>query len=489
MSRDAVTAVRRFGFGARPGDLKRIGNDARGYVMAAISEKASAALPRTDLEPSHTVFAAAQEAQQAQNLAKALTKAATEKSGADKMAGPAMADAPVQPGMSTPTPATPEKQATLAAPGARPNRLRREALLEEQAARVEHALTTDSPFLERLVMFWSNHFCVSFAKGPVRGLAGGFEREAIRPHVLGRFSEMLRAVEQHPAMLIYLDNQISLGPNSQAGKNRGRGLNENLAREILELHTLGVDGGYSQEDVTNFARIITGWSVGNVNQPQTEPGKFFFARNRHEPGAWTVLGKRYEDEGQRSGEKVLDDLARHPSTARYIARKLARHFVADIPPPKLVEKLEAAFRTTDGNLREVAKALIGMNEAWEAPPRKIVPPYDFVIALARGFSLKTLPGELVRLAGILGQPLWNVPSPKGWPDNDDAWMGPSPIRERLRIAEKAASEVDRAIDPRVLAEELLGVAMSAETRQAISRAETREQGLELIAMSPEFLRR
>src|SRR5262249_37455406 len=182
--------------------------------------------------------------------------------------------------------------------------------------------------------FWSNHFCVSATKGPVRGIAGAYEREAIRPHVLGRFSDMLIAVERHPAMLIYLDNHLSVGPNSRAGLNRKRGLNENLAREILEQHTLGVDGGYTQEDVSNFARILTGWTVGNLaGAAVVEPGKFFFAPQRHEPGEWTVLGKRYRDLGELTGEQVLRDLASHPATARHVAGKLARPFVAHSAPP------------------------------------------------------------------------------------------------------------------------------------------------------------
>ena len=192
-----------------------------------------------------------------------------------------------------------QPQAT-APPAEKPGRIRREAFQQEAFARFSHAAATDAAFLERLVMFWSNHFCVSANKGPVRGMAGAYEREAIRPHVLGRFADMLIAVEQHPAMLIYLDNAQSIGPNSRAGLNRGRGLNENLAREILELHTLGVGGGYTQDDVTSLARILTGWTVGNLANAASEPGKFFFAPARHEPGDRTVLGKRYPDARARS---------------------------------------------------------------------------------------------------------------------------------------------------------------------------------------------
>jgi uncharacterized protein (DUF1800 family) len=266
-------------------------------------------------------------------------------------------------------------------------------------------------------------------------------------------------------MLIYLDNAQSIGPNSRAGRIRNRGLNENLAREILELHTLGVDGGYTQADVTNLARIITGWSVGGLDQTRFEPGRFAYFPQRHEPGAYAV-------------------------TARHIARKLAVHFVSDKPPPALVARLERNFRGTDGDLRELARTLAASPEAWEAPPRKIVPPYDFIVQMVRGLGLEPQPGQAMRLAAALGQPTWAPPSPKGWPEHDDAWMGPSAIRERLRLAERAARQASQAAsDPRQLAEDLLGPGLSASTRQAIARAETREQGLELMIMSPEYQRR
>ena len=264
------------------------------------------------------------------------------------------------------------------------------------------------------MLFWSNHFCVSAAKGNVRTLAGGFEREAIRPHVLGRFADMLLAVEQHPAMLIFLDNQVSIGPNSKAGRNRTRGLNENLARETLELHTLAWTGGYTQDDVTNLARLYTGWTVGQPNLERSEPGKFFFAEPRHEPGQFTLLGKRYGNEGRQSAEKAMLDLARHPSTATNIATRLARHFVSETPPPAARQAaLEKTFRDTDGDLGAVTKTLITAPESWDTPPAKIVPPYDFTISLVRGLNLPTKPPEVVRLAALLGQPVWQVPSPEG----------------------------------------------------------------------------
>jgi uncharacterized protein (DUF1800 family) len=484
---DPATAIRRFGLGARPGDLKRIASDPRGYVASALLDPNAARLPVTGLAPSHVNFVRMREIGRAERLARqqaSTTPKPTNPSGAN----PPGAAPPSQTQM-TPAPDTMATK-TAKAPNSRAE-LRRDVLQHEWSARLDRAATTDAPFLERLVLFWSNHFCVSAAKGPVlRVMAGAYEREAIRPHVLGRFADLLRAVEQHPAMLIYLDNAQSIGPNSRAGLNRGRGLNENLAREILELHTLGVDGGYTQADVTNLARIITGWGVGGLNQPRFEPGRFAYVPQRHEPGAFAVLGRTYPDHGQETGEAVLGDLARHPATARHIARKLAVHFVADNPPPPLVERLERTFRQTDGDLRELARALASSAEAWDLPPRKIVPPYDFVVQMMRGLGLRPQPGQAMRLAAALGQPTWAPPSPKGWPEHDDAWMGPSAIRERLRLAERAARQTMQTVaDPRQLAEDLLGPGQSPSTRQAIARAETREQGLELLIMSPEYQRR
>jgi uncharacterized protein (DUF1800 family) len=497
---DAVTAMRRFGLGGRQGDVRRIASDPRGFVLAALADPSKALLNHPDLDPSYVVFANAQDVQLSQRIAAELAKN-TAKSAATGSAKMAAVDPNIAPqdtmAGGVVKPAGPLAPAKSKVADLTPNRLRRDAMAEEANRRVERAVTTGEPLLERLVMFWSNHFCVAVNKGPVRGLAGGFEREAIRPHVLGKFADMLRAVESHPAMLIYLDNQLSTGPNSKAGK--GRGLNENLAREILELHTLGVSGGYAQEDVTNLARLLTGWTVGQLNVLQSEPGKFFFAANRHEPGSWTVLGRQYSAadakfEGQKRGERVLDDLARHPATARYIAMRLARYFVSEAPPQKLVAALEAAFIKSEGDLAVVSKVLVTHPDAWASKPAKVVPPYDFAVALVRGLGLDTKPQEVLRLAAALGQPLWQPASPKGWPDDDEAWTGPSAIRERLRIAEKAARDLAPkgaavAVDPRELAEDLLGPSLSENTRLAIARAETREQGLELMIMSPEFLRR
>jgi uncharacterized protein (DUF1800 family) len=476
-TREAALAARRFGLGPKPGELARIGGDPRGYVLAQLERKDAAVIAGSHLQPSHVAWRALREATIAEQAAReGVQKGLAEAGGST--GSPSAETALAQPkGTASPAPK-------------KSGEIRQEMEGAEFAARLGHAVGTDQPLLERLVMFWSNHFCVSTAKGlRVRVLAGAFEREAIRPQVLGRFADMLRAVERHPAMLIYLDNSLSTGPNSRAGRERGQGLNENLAREILELHTLGVDGGYGQADVTNLARIITGWTVAGLNQNRVEPGRYLFAQGRHEPGAWEILGKRYEEAGARRGEAVLDDLARHPATARRIARKLAAHFVGDEAPPALAARLETSFRDSDGDLAAVSRALATAPECWQQPARKIVPPYDFVVALMRGFQVNLEPARALTMAAALGQPLWRPPSPKGWPDDDDAWMGPSAMRERLRIAQRLGRAIDTASDPRAVAQDLLGGQLSHQTREAIARAETREQGFALLVMSPEFQRR
>ena len=502
--RDAAIAHRRFGLGARPGDIQRLTGDARAAVLAQL-QNASAALLPIQLRAGHEILAEIQSARDDRRAVRAALQAKAKGAagevsatggstfssqaggtGVGTVAGPAPSAEPPPRGAAV---GGNPSAGPAAANEPRPARLQREAFQEDLAARISHSIATDAPFVERLVLFWSGHFAVSAAKGQVRGLVGAFEREAIRPLVLGRFGDMLKSVVQHPAMLIYLDNAQSIGPGSVVGQRRSRGLNENLAREILELHTLGVDGGYAQADVTAFARLLTGWTVGQIELEHTEPGKFFFAQPRHEPGGATLLGKRYTQGGVAEGEAVLADLAKHSATARHIARKLARHFVADAAPPALIAALERAFLETGGDLKAVAETLVRHDAAWAQPPTKIIPPYDFLISVVRGVAPSLPPQQIHRLAAALGQPTWTPASPKGWPDDDEAWTGPAAIRERLRIAEAVARRAPVAADPRRLTAELLGGLAGEATRQAIDRAETREQGLELLVMAPEFLRR
>jgi uncharacterized protein (DUF1800 family) len=359
--------------------------------------------------------------------------------------------------------------------------------LDEAKARFNAALGAEIGFVERLVWFWSNHFCVSADKGNVRQICGAYEREAIRAHVLGRFGDMLLAVESHPAMLIYLDNARSIGPDSPAGLRQKRGLNENLAREILELHTLGVRV-YTQEDVTRFANVITGWTLVGMRQDPARGGEFEFNARTHQPGAQTVIGKSYPDTGAEQGRAVLAALARHPATAKHVATKLARHFVADEPPPALVERLAKRFLATQGDLKEVAKTLVTAPEAWEAPRAKLKRPGEWIIGALRAVGV-TPPdiGPIMQAHNLLGEPLWRPSAPKGFTDESAPWL--DGLAQRLDIANQLARRVGGAADPREVFEESLAPIASTETRQTITRAESRPQALALLFMAPEFQRR
>ena len=375
-------------------------------------------------------------------------------------------------------------------PAPQPN-LAQSTYRDEAQARFRAAAQAPCGIVERLVAFWSNHFAISVAKsGIARAGAGAFEREAIRPHVLGRFADMLRAVEQHPVMLHYLDNQLSIGPASQAGQRQKRGLNENLAREIMELHTLGVNGGYSQEDVTSLARILTGWTIVGREGRLGEPGTFAFWPQAHEPGVQTLLGHTYPDTGRAQGEAALDDLASRPATANFIATKLARHFIADDPPPALISHLADTFRRTDGDLRAVTRELIDSNISWSTPLTKMRAPYEFLLATVR--LIGRAPDDPNRLLGglnQLGQPLWTPPGPNGFPDTNAAWAAPEGMKMRLDMAAQIARQLRDPPNPADLLDEALGPAASDATRQTVARAETRQQGLALLLLSPEMQRR
>ncbi|MGF1461654.1 MAG: DUF1800 family protein [Maricaulaceae bacterium] len=368
-------------------------------------------------------------------------------------------------------------------------RLVRATLGQEVSARTRHAMTTPTGFHERLVRFWSNHFTVAATTAQTLAITGPYEREAIRPHVTGRFADLLSAVVRHPGMLVYLDNIFSVGPNSRAGRRIGRGLNENLAREILELHTLGVDGGYDQADVEAFARALTGWSVGNPRFGQARMGQFVFAAPLHEPGPQTVLGKRYAEDGEAQAQAILDDLARHPATARTVATKLARHFIADAPPAGAIARLEAVFLETDGDLKALSLALLDEDAAWDQALSKMKTPEEFFLSAGRALDIPTLrPEALTGVYRALGQRPFGAPSPKGWPDDAESWAGPDALMKRLEWSSAAAQRVGGR-DPKAWLDTALGPLASEATRLAVSRAESREQGLTLALMSPEFQRR
>ncbi len=381
----------------------------------------------------------------------------------------------------------------------------RQTFLKEMAARFLHGFETAQPFRERLVWFWSNHFAVSIAKPQSSPFVGAFEREAIRPYVTGKFADMLLAVEQHPAMQLYLDNAQSIGPDSMAGRITGKGLNENLGREILELHTLGVDGGYSQADVIALARILTGWSVDRGARPvapmmnavagRVSDGRFRFYPARHEPGQKTLLGQNYP-QGYEGGVQALTDLAHHPATARHIATKLAAHFIADDPPEEAVKRIEHTFLDSHGDLLQVSEALITEPAAWRPLPGKVRSPVEYVTAALRivgGERLAKLDEKsvvpVVQSARAMGEMPFSAPSPKGWPDSASAWTGSDAVLERVEWANAAAERLGAQSDPLTLADQALGPLLGPETHTAIQRAASPAQGLALLFASPEFQRR
>jgi uncharacterized protein (DUF1800 family) len=464
----AAIAANRFGLGARPGELAHIGGDARGWLELQLKARPPL-IERADLKPSYRVLAQVIALREARR--------------------------------------TDKPDANNAAMAAQLNALYRPIYLAEATARIQVAAASQNSFVERLVHFWANHFAISADKRAVTGIVGAYEREAIRPYVLGSFSQMLLSVERHPGMLLYLDNHLSVGPNSPAvtGANKraarkgnrparmqGRGLNENLAREILELHTLGVGSGYTQTDVTTFAKVITGWSVsGNAGElGLRDPGKFAFRDEAHEPGAKTVLGKRYGQDGVDQGRAVLADLARHPATAKHVATKLVRHFVADDPTAAAVERVARAFLDADGNLPAVYRAVFAEDAAWAAAPVKFKTPNEYLVSAHRalGLAVEESPRAIAAF-DLLGQRPWTPGSPAGWPDRAVDWDGAAAVFKRIEWADAAAGRVGNTVSAKELAPQILGGTLSAATATAIARAESGSQALTLLLASPEFMRR
>ena len=372
----------------------------------------------------------------------------------------------------------------------------REAYVAAVGARASSALQTATPFVERLVHFWANHFAVSVDKLLVVGMAGGFEADAIRPHVLGRFEDLLLAAVRHPAMLLYLDQAQSVGPNSFAAQRAGgrqqrpRGLNENLAREILELHTLGVRSGYSQEDVTEFARALTGWTLPADDPAQDATATFRFVPALHEPGTRTLLGRSYADAGEQQARAIIHDLVASPATARHLATKLARHFIADDPPPALVQRLAETFARTGGDLPSLYRDLVAAPQAWRSENLKFKSPWEWAISAQRAIGRQEMPSaQAVNLMNQLGQPVWRPGSPAGYDDRVATWAAPDALLRRVEVAQRIAAQAGHGVDARRLAPRVLPGDLSEATAGAITRAESASTALALLLVSPEFLRR
>jgi uncharacterized protein (DUF1800 family) len=476
---DAVLALHRFGMGPRPGSIEAIAADPRGALIAELENPP--AYPAAALPSSAKAFRTVADANAKRQAKAVLAKRTEDEAKKQQMA----AAETMSEGAALATPSamseTAEKNAADAVPD--PGR---GIYLDEAKVRLGAALTPDIGFVERLVWFWSNHFCISADK--IRSMSGAYEREAIRPHVLGSFADLLLAAESHPAMLFYLDNLGSMGANSIAGINRNRGLNENLPREIMELHTLGVRSGYTQADVIGFANVLTGWTLVPATGDPDHGGEFSFNPRLHEPGAQKVLGKSYEQDGVEQGRALLRDLAGHPATATHLAAKLARHFIADEPPPQLVEVMAKVFRDSGGDLKEMAKAMVTAPEAWTQPPAKLKRPSEWVVAMVRAAGITEVdPERFTSGQSLLGEPLWRPPSPKGFPDDEASWIDGT--GRRLDVANNFAERIADKVDPQDVIARVLGSQVSDDLKQAVARAESRQQALALLFMSSEFQRR
>jgi uncharacterized protein (DUF1800 family) len=433
----AVIAATRFGFAPKAGELAQIGGDPRGWVAAQLNR-------RPDFAPGNLPSSPE-------------TVAAMLEARRDKEEKPQLKE---------------RLKATY---------------LAEIDARLRAAILGDTPVLERLTQFWSNHFTVSGMRPFVRGVTGAFERAAIRPHVAGRFLDMLMAVAQHPAMLLYLDNAQSFGPASPVGIRQNKGINENLGRELLELHTLGVDGGYTQADVEALARILTGWTVAPLRAPPA--GGFRFIPQIHEPGDKRLLGRTYPEGGMDEGVSALRDLAAHPATARHVAIQLARHFIADTPPADAVERIARRFHDTGGDLKQVTLAVLREDAVWREPFAKVRTPTELLISAHRAVGAVPEPGPAFMALKKLDQPPFFAPSPAGWPDVASAWVSPESVVRRAEWCQTFAERLDEIPDPGEVMANAYGEALPEEVQSAVRRAPDKRAGLALLIASPQFQRR
>ncbi|TLU66393.1 DUF1800 domain-containing protein [Thalassotalea litorea] len=439
----ALIATNRFGYGARQGEMQKAQRDPKGWVIGQLKTvEFDPSLPGSD-EVLHAFY----QYQQQQRKKKSNQNIDF---GDDEI----------------------------------PKNFSRKTLQNASADGLIRSIQSSDSVSWRLLDFFSNHFSVTANNRLMAGLATTLEREAIAPNLIGRFEDMLLAITKHPAMLMYLNNERSFGPNSLAAKKRGKGLNENLAREILELHTLGVDGPYSQQDVIELAKGISGWSV---KHPKREEGNGFVFRNYgHEPGKRTLLGRSYRQNGMSQGEQMLRDLATHPATAKHICRKLAFHFVSENPPKSLLDKMQQTWRETDGNIKSVMTTLFRADESWIAEPQKFKTPREFVISSYRAFGIREVKQNSFRYSlNNLGQQPFNANSPAGYSDKNEDWLGPSALMARIDWSAMVGGYQKWQKIEKILSTSL-GSQVSQHTYNSVMRAESREQSIALFLMSPEF---
>ena len=439
---NAYIAATRFGLGPRPGELAHIGGDARAWLKAQIQ-------PET-------------------------TPAAL-------VALPASADIVLQ--------LTHARRAGSKAYQAAIEQLSKAIAPAEFTARTSVATTSDAPFRERLAQFWSNHFTVSGIVPKVLPVVGAYEREVIRPRIFGRFEDLLFAAVRHPAMIMYQGHAYAFGPHSPLGQ-RIQNFNERFAHAILAHYTLGPQGPYGQDDAHALANMLTGWTHGGVGGRGPHHGRFRFRPDGHEPGAKRFLGRRYAEAGVEEAERALSFLAGHRATARFIATKLARHFVADEPPPEVVYAITQVFAETDGDLAQVSAALVDLDAAWAAPLSKVKSPHDLVVSTLRAISdQERKPKALARALRDMGQQAYQPPTPAGWPDRGEDWLADDALLSRIQWAREVASFMPRHVDPMALADIAIGPVATPGALDAIAKAPSAETGVALVFASAEFQRR
>ena len=474
----AVIAANRFGLGARPGDLTAISADPRGWLKSQLTGERLAPSVITELAASDEIYRAQVAALRArQEMQRNASESENQTATGGVVSNPILNN-----------------------------------YQSQVVARYQVAIRSEESFRERLIHFWTNHFAVSMDKNIVSAMAGTLENEAIRPNIHRSFYDLLLAAEMHPSMILYLDNQLSVGPNSGVAKIASQrtnlqrlrkfDINENLGREILELHTLGVSGGYTQDDVTRFATVLTGWSISDSQGPLALPvsvtgereripdGRFIFKSALHEPDTQTVMGKRYSEQGIKQGQSVLRDLAMHPSTANFIATKLARHFIADQPPTVAIDRIAKAFLRSEGDLPTVHAAIVDSSEAWVSSVSKFKTPHELVISTFR--ATNTIPDRsllVLQPLQALGQSPYSPGSPAGWDDTAGRWDGSDALMKRIEWLTQFAQRINRNQSPLYLAEQSLGEAIGEHTRMAVTNAADRAQGTVLWLVSPEFQRR
>jgi len=461
----AFIALNRFGLGARPGDVAAVTSDPKGWVMQQLARGTCdpvAGVPNSQarLHAVDVFFKANLEAEKAEAAA---------------LAAVARGDKGVVPPPPRHADGIDHPKGPLDTPPIR-------FLENDCSRRAEQMVASDTPVIERLASFWSNHFSVTNLRGEIAVTAVPYENEAIRAHLFGTFHDMLVATATHPAMLLYLDAASSVGPDSADGLLHHQSVNENFGREVMELHTLGVNGGYTQADVQQLALILTGLGL---DRAAGESAWFF---GRHEPGERTLLGHRIPEDTDQL-RAAMGILANHPATVRHICRKLAAHFCGDTPPAAVVSHMADAWRGSAGHLPAVYAALFAAPQAWVPGPVKYRTPQDFVIAAGRALGIRGHGRQFLEEFRNLGEAPFQAPFPTGWADTDAAWLDPAGVVGRIASAQRLAGLAPANADATELLPQVMYAAGGSASLDTVLSEPDPHRALALLLAAPEFQRR